>query len=86
MLKNSIWITGSTRSGKTTQLVAQFQQWLAQGLVPATSRRFVSPSRRRSLMTPAILVFAANDDNRRDLAQQITTAIQGRYPVLAKTP
>ncbi|MGB5961671.1 MAG: recombinase family protein [Coleofasciculaceae cyanobacterium] len=85
MLKNSIWITGSTRSGKTTQLVAQFQQWIAQGVVQAMPRRFVS-SHRRSLITPAILVFAANDDNRRDLAQQITTAIQGRYPVVAKTP
>lgn len=86
MLKNSIWITGSTRSGKTTQLVAQFQQWIAQGVVQAMPLRFVSSSHRRSLITPAILVFAANDDNRRDLAQQISTAIQGRYPVLAKTP
>ena len=86
MLKNSIWITGSTRSGKTTQLVAQFQQWIAQGVVQTMPRRFVSSVHRRNLVTPAILVFAANDDNRRDLAQQITTAIQGRYPVLAKTP
>lgn len=86
MLKNSIWITGSTRSGKTTQLVAQFQQWIAQGVVQAMPRRFVSSAHRRNLITPAILVFAANDDNRRDLAQQITTAIQGRYPILAKTP
>lgn len=86
MLKNSIWITGSTRSGKTTQLVAQFQQWVAGGLVQAMPGRLASSANRRSLVTPAILVFAANDDNRRDLAQQITTAIQGRYPVLAKTP
>jgi len=86
VLKNSIWITGSTRSGKTTQLVAQFQQWIAQGVVQTMPRRFVSSVHRRNLVTPAILVFAANDDNRRDLAQQITTAIQGRYPVLAKTP
>lgn len=86
MLKSSIWITGSTHSGKTTQLVAQFQQWIAQGVVQAMPRRFVSSAHRRNLITPAILVFAANDDNRRDLAQQITTAIQGRYPVLAKTP
>jgi hypothetical protein len=37
-------------------------------------------------MAPAILVFAANDDNRRDLAEKLTTAIQGRYPIRAKTP
>lgn len=85
MVKNSLWITGSTRSGKTTQLVGQFQQWLEQGLVQATPRRMVSSWRRR-FVTPAILVFAANDDNRRDFAQQITTAIQGQYPVLVKTP
>jgi hypothetical protein len=37
-------------------------------------------------MAPPILVFAANDDNRRDLALGLTTAIQGRYPVFSKTP
>lgn len=54
-------------------------------MVQALPRRLIASGRRR-LSTPMILVFAANDDNRRDFAQQITTAIQGRYPVLAKTP
>jgi hypothetical protein len=31
-------------------------------------------------------VFAANDDLRRELADKLAAAIQGRYPVLAKTP
>jgi hypothetical protein len=43
-------------------------------------------NRRDRQIAPAILIFAANDDNRRDLGQQLTTAIQGRYPVRAKTP
>jgi hypothetical protein len=35
---------------------------------------------------PGILVFAANDDNRRDLADKLAIAGEGRYPILAKTP
>jgi len=85
---DSIWITGSTRSGKTTRLVNQFRQWIEGGLGKPNqiSRPISQRSRRDRRIAPAILVFAANDDNRRDLAQQLTTAIQGRYPVLSKTP
>ena len=86
MLNNSIWIIGSTRSGKTTRLALQFQQWVAQGLSKSSPHRTLAPRRRPRQRTPAILVFAANDDNRRDLAQQLTTTIQGRYPIIAKTP
>ena len=80
---NSIWITGSTRSGKTTRLVTQFCQWVEGGL-GKLNRVYRLPKDHQS--APAILVFAANDDNRRDLADQLTIAIKGRYPVLAKTP
>nr|WP_236116957.1 recombinase family protein [Hassalia byssoidea] len=34
---------------------------------------------------PAVLVFAANDDNRRQLADRIVTSTQGKYPIRAKT-
>lgn len=37
-------------------------------------------------LASAVLVFAANDDNRRDLADKLSTAIQGSYPVISKTP
>ncbi len=85
---DSLWITGSTRSGKTTRLVTQFRQWVEGGLgrlqqIPHPISRM---SRRDRRIAPGILVFAANDDNRRDLADRLTTAIQGRYPILAKTP
>lgn len=88
MISASLWITGSTRSGKTTRLVDQFCQWVEGGLLLSHQR--VSPvaqkSRRDRQVAPGILIFAANDDNRRDLADRLTTAIQGRYPVVAKTP
>ncbi|MEW6496083.1 MAG: recombinase family protein [Cyanobacteriota bacterium] len=87
MDSNSIWITGSTRTGKTTRLVTQFRQWVEQKRWSNQIFRPVSPiSRRDRRMAPAILVFAANDDNRRDFAEQLTTTIQGRYPIRAKTP
>jgi len=85
---DSIWITGATGSGKTTRLVSEFRQWVEGGLgrsgqiSPLVYRR----TRRDRQTAPGILVFAANDDNRRDLAERLTMAIQGRYPVLCKTP
>jgi hypothetical protein len=93
---DSIWITGSTRTGKTTRLVTQFREWVEQGRNGTNSKfRFASSRTRRDsrdnrlwhrTMAPAILVFAANDANRRDLTEQLTAAIQGRYPVRSKTP
>jgi hypothetical protein len=35
---------------------------------------------------PGILALAANDENRRDLADRIVTATEGKYPVRCKTP
>lgn len=88
MKLDSIWITGSTRSGKTTYLVSQFRQWVEQerGQTKPTFRQASPITRRDRRMAPAILVFAANDDNRRDLTEQLTLAIQGRYPIRSKTP
>ncbi|MGC1246766.1 MAG: recombinase family protein [Spirulinaceae cyanobacterium] len=71
------WIIGLTRSGKTTQLVREFRQWVT---VKLSKRQFLGQ------LSPAILVFAANDDNRRELADQLAIAIQGSYPVISKTP
>ncbi|MCP2730351.1 recombinase family protein, partial [Symplocastrum sp. BBK-W-15] len=89
MVNNSLWIVGSTRSGKTTRLVNLFSQWVEaglgkmSGLVRLNSRHL---GRRDRNLAPAILVFAANDDNRRDLTDRLTAAIGGKYPVLGKTP
>jgi hypothetical protein len=62
-------------------LVAQFRQWTEVGL--GKPRQISRRDRRRA---PGIIAFAANDDKRRELVEQLTVAIQGRYPVLAKTP
>jgi len=35
---------------------------------------------------PAVLVFAANNDNRQELVERIVTATGGKYPIRAKTP
>ncbi len=75
MLGQAIWIEGGTRSGKTDALVDQFCQWLAA--------RAVLGEHSRS--TAKILVLAGNDDSKRDLGDRLSTKIQGKYPILAKT-
>jgi hypothetical protein len=87
VLLSSIWIVGLTRSGKTTRLVNEFQQWVREKL--RVSNR---PTKSHSLryvdrpLTPTILVVAANDDNRRNLNDKLSISVQGSYPVLCKTP
>ncbi|PSB42294.1 hypothetical protein C7B80_28015 [Cyanosarcina cf. burmensis CCALA 770] len=79
----SVWMVGSTRSGKTTRLVEQFCTWLQAG------DRQQSPERRQRLYPhqgePAVLVLAANDDNRRELRDRLAAATDGKYPIRAKT-
>ena len=84
---HSLWITGATRSGKTQRLVAEFTRWVKE----KKSQRerletdFV-PAAKTPTLTPAILVFAANNDQRRGLADLLATAVKGSYPVVSKTP
>ncbi|MBD2744591.1 recombinase family protein [Coleofasciculus sp. FACHB-1120] len=78
----TIWIDGPTRSGKTTRLVNLFCQWVERGSQPRGSRRKAG----RREQAPTILVFAANDDNRSELADRLARATQGRYPIQSKTP
>ncbi|MEW5860145.1 MAG: recombinase family protein, partial [Cyanobacteriota bacterium] len=77
----TIWIVGPTRSGKTTRLVNLFCQWVERGQHRGSRRK---AGRREQ--APTILVFAANDDNRSELADRLATATQGRYPIQSKTP
>jgi hypothetical protein len=69
-MQESIWTIGATRTGKTSRLVEYFQQHI---------------SAINSPTSPA-LVFAANEDNRRELADKLSLAIQGTYPIVCKTP
>lgn len=76
----SLWITGLTRSGKTTHLVREFREWVREQL---GSRAQNSSSGQ---LATTCLVFAANDDARRSLADQLATAVRGSYPIVCKTP
>ncbi len=91
MISDSVWIVGSSRSGKTHSLVTQFCTWLQNDL---NNRK--QPSRRQAQVRnisqrlnqnqPGVLILAANDDNRHQLADRIIAATNGKYPVRAKTP
>lgn len=95
MISDSVWIVGCSHSGKTDRLVQQFCTWLQNN----STKRAKSHNRRQMQNSgeqlqkclnvqyePGVLVFAANDDNRRELADRIVAATEGKYPVRAKTP
>ncbi len=91
---DSVWIFGSSRSGKTARLVEQFCNWVQGGSSDGTLSRRQMQSRSDGWLRrlhaqqsePAVLVLAANNDNRRELADSIVTATSGKYPIRAKTP
>ncbi|MBD2250464.1 recombinase family protein [Nostoc parmelioides] len=96
MLSHSIWIVGSSRSGKTTRLVRQFCDWVQHDNqvheLFYTKKSKLKASTSLSLSwgiqqaKPGVLVLSANDDNRRDLGDKIVTNTQGKYPIRVKTP
>ena len=75
----SLWITGTSRTGKTTRLVEEFALRVRQQLLKPKQR--VSQN-----LTAAVLVFAANNQNRRQLSDRLVLAVEGTYPVVCKTP
>ncbi len=96
MLNHSLWIVGPSRSGKTERLVQQFCIWVDDR--DRNQDRFYTDNlqKKNTLSIPkslypqhnelGVLVFAANGDNRRELADKIVTATWGKYPLIAKTP
>lgn len=96
MLNHSLWIVGPSRSGKTERLVQQFCIWVDDR--DRKQDRFYTDNlqKKNTLSIPkslypqhselGVLVFAANGDNRRELADKIVTATWGKYPLIAKTP
>ncbi|MEH2070078.1 MAG: recombinase family protein [Nostoc sp.] len=96
MVSHSIWIVGTSRSGKTTRLVKQFCSWV-EPKKPYTDSFYTKKQGREKgdnaskfldlkPTDPGVLVLAANDDNRRELGDIIVTSTLGKYPVRAKTP
>ena len=79
-----LWITGTSRTGKTYRLTQEFCQWVRKQYFQ--SRKQSRHILNQKQLTPAILVFAANNNNRRKLADRLSLAVEGTYPVICKTP
>lgn len=67
------WIIGSTRSGKTEHLLGQVSRWITDQILQPQPGQVV-------------LIFAANGDNRIDLANRLATGLESQFPVLTTTP
>lgn len=78
--RDPLWITGRSRTGKTARLVAEFASWVRKQLGKPKIKT-ASPN-----LTSAVLAFAANNSNRRQLNDRLTAAVEGSYPVICKTP
>lgn len=77
---SSLWITGTSRTGKTSYLVTEFTTWVRQQLFKPKIKALPQN------LASAILVFAANNQNRRELSDRLALAVEGTYPVVCKTP
>ncbi|ELR97298.1 hypothetical protein [Gloeocapsa sp. PCC 73106] len=77
-----LWISGPSRSGKTTRLVAEFQHWVQTKLGYDRSKK----SERHRSPGPGVLVFASNNDHRYNLADKLSNAVPESYPVICKSP
>ncbi|MEH1922019.1 recombinase family protein [Nostoc sp.] len=96
MVSHSVWIVGTSRSGKTARLVEQFCNWVKSENQYTESFYTKKTGRKKGAYVPeflylkqtepGVLVLAANDDNRRELGDIIVTSTLGKYPVRAKTP
>ncbi|MHC5745054.1 MAG: PD-(D/E)XK nuclease family protein [Nostoc sp.] len=96
MVSHSVWIVGTSRSGKTARLVEQFCNWVTWEKQYTESFYTKKTGRKKTAHVPeflylkqtepGVLVLAANDDNRRELGDIIVTSTLGKYPVRAKTP
>ncbi|MBD2559656.1 MULTISPECIES: recombinase family protein [Nostoc] len=96
MISHSVWIVGTSRTGKTARLVEQFCSWVQPEKQYTESFYTKTPGRKKGShipeflylkqTEPGVLVLAANDDNRRELGDIIVTSTLGKYPVRAKTP
>lgn len=75
MSRDSVWIVGSTLSGKTNRLIQQLRTWAESDTVPARSRLFST-----------FLIFAATGDNRLKLADRVAAETQGQYRFDSVTP
>ncbi len=79
----SLWIEGTTRTGKTTQLVKNFFYWVKE----KNHNRSLSPIQSITHnLASSVLVLSANDDNRRKLFDKLSSITKGKYAIHCKTP
>jgi hypothetical protein len=76
----SLWVTGKTKSGKTSRLIEEFTEWI-RGQDIQHSKHLCQDG-----IASVVLVFAANNDNRGQLADRLSDAVEGTYPIVCKTP
>ncbi|TAE55530.1 MAG: recombinase family protein [Nostocales cyanobacterium] len=97
MSSNSVWVVGTSLSGKTTYLARKFCEFVETNKNHVTKlHRYDNKSGEKTqniiknchnLPTePRVMVLAANEDNRRLLSNQIIALSGGKYPFRAKTP
>ncbi|MDX2211713.1 MAG: hypothetical protein SFY66_00365 [Oculatellaceae cyanobacterium bins.114] len=79
MSLDSIWMSGPAQSGKTTRLVERF----CDRAQPPPIAPQIAP---QSISAAIALVFAANGDNRLELADRLAEATQGKVPFDSTTP
>ena len=77
---SSLWISGTSRTGKTSRLVDEFYSWVRKQLLKPKIKALPQN------LASAVLVFAANNQNRRELSDRLVLAVEGTYPVVCKTP
>jgi len=82
----SVWISGPSRSGKTTELLKCFRHLM--DLWSETRKTDPLPRNQNSPLwaEPPILVLGATGDNRLELAQRLDEATGNRYAVKSTTP
>lgn len=83
-MNDALWITGTTRTGKTSRLVAEFCKWVRIQLIDRRGK--FTPKASPEKLAAAVLVLAANNNNRRELNDRLAWAVEGTYPVICKTP
>lgn len=95
MISDSLWIFGTSRSGKTTRLVNHLGTWLqivnqgSDSFYNKNIHNSLTQSRIKTTNFPerelGILLLAANDDKRRELADLVANLTLGKYPLRVKT-
>ena len=75
MLRKPIWIEGTSCTGKTNNLIAKYSAWLQKDI---SGIKKVKPEK-------IVLVLAANEENRRQLAQQLVQSNPTIYPLNCQT-